>query len=99
MALPVAVPPRASALSVNVVVAVTGPTVSEPDTGLAPVQPPDAWHESVLVLDQVSVVVSPAATLGRLRLDLHRGRRRAVATAAAAAGGQRGGDCGDPDDL
>jgi hypothetical protein len=49
---------------VNVVDACRGPTVSEPDPGRAPFQPPDAWHESALVLDQVSVVDPPDATSG-----------------------------------
>ena len=57
-----AVPPRPVHSSVKVVDAVSGPEVSEPDTSIAPLQPPDAWHESVLVLDQVSVVVPPDAT-------------------------------------
>ena len=57
-----AVPPRPVHSSVKVVDAVSGPEVSEPDTGIAPLQPPDAWHESALVLDQVSVVVPPDAT-------------------------------------
>ena len=38
---------------------VSGPTSSEPDTGLVPVQPPDAAHVSAFVLDQVSVAVPP----------------------------------------
>ena len=89
MALAEAVPPWPVHCRVKVVVIVTDPTASEPDTNFVPLQPPDAWHVSALVLDQVSVVVPPDAMFGRLRLELHGRRRRVVAASAAAATGEQ----------
>jgi hypothetical protein len=62
LALAAVVPPPPVHSSVKVVDAVSRPELSDPDTSIAPLQPPDAWHESALVLDQVSVVVPPVAT-------------------------------------
>ena len=50
-------------VSVNVVVADNGPTASEPEVALLPVQPPDAVQEAALVVLQDNVLVPWAATV------------------------------------
>src|SRR5262245_12190226 len=55
-------PPAPLHCRVNVVAALIGPVVSEPDGGFTPLQPPDAWQVSALVLDQESVEVPPTTT-------------------------------------
>ncbi|HZN82413.1 MAG TPA: hypothetical protein VFC01_22445, partial [Mycobacterium sp.] len=62
VALAVPEPPAPLHSSVNVVAALIGPVVSDPDGDLTPLQPSDAWQVSASVLDQVSVDVPPTTT-------------------------------------
>lgn len=48
-------PPVPVQASVNVLVAASGPTLSDPDTALAPVQAPLAWQDVAFAEVQVSV--------------------------------------------
>jgi hypothetical protein len=49
--------------NVNVLVALNGPTFSEPDVGRLPDQAPDAEHRLALVVDQLSIDCAPGAML------------------------------------
>src|SRR5262245_54816310 len=57
------VPPAPVQLSVNAVFALSAALVSVPDVAFAPLHPPDAVQVVAFVLDHVSIVVPPLATV------------------------------------
>ena len=59
---------------VYVVLLFSGPTTCEPDTARAPLQAPDAAHESARELVQVSVLVPPGAMSLGFELNVTVGR-------------------------
>ncbi len=61
--LATAPPPGPSQDNMNCSVCVIDPVSADPLVGCVPLQPPDAVHESTLLVLQVSVEVSPDATM------------------------------------
>ncbi|MFN3565352.1 MAG: hypothetical protein ACK4V1_05120 [Burkholderiaceae bacterium] len=89
-------------VSANVVDAVRLERVSLPDAGLVPLQPPLAVQKVAFVLDQVSVVVPPAATAVALAARLTVGAAKPSLGAAESPSPQapsqttRGSERNDP---
>ncbi len=78
-------PPGPAHASENVVPALIGDEVSDPNVARDPDQPPDAVHEVALVEFQVRVVVSPVVTLDGLATRETAGRGGGLAVTCADA--------------